>query len=170
MAMPSVTAYEAQPQDRATEQPASGVRAKRTPQAAPAPQTAPARLHPDQEAMLLMMKMVERVEVARSFAKIAAGLLSVTASKASEQLRIAADAKMAEVIDRDGGLKSRYGRVLKVVKAAKDAAVHVAAHRNDTTERAAPSERGPETQDAPITQDPETQQAPDATAPHNHFD
>lgn len=116
-----------------------------------------------------MMKMVERVEVARSFAKIAAGLLTVTASKASEQLRIAADAKMAEVIDRDGGLKSRYGRVLKVVKAAKDAAAHVAAHRNDG-ERAAESERMPETQDAPITQGPETQQAPDATAPHNHFD
>lgn len=119
-------------------------------------------MHPDQEAMLLMMKVVDRIEVAKSFAKIAAGILTVTAVKASEQLRVTADAKMAEVIEREGGLKTKYGKALRIVKAAKEAAVHVAANRAE-----AAAEPGEE---APVTQDPETQQAPDATAAYNHFD
>jgi len=167
MAMPNATAFEAQtqtPSDRPSEQPDSGPRARR-PAAAPgaAPHAAPARMHPDQEAMLLMMKVVDRIEVARSFAKIAAGILTVTAAKASEQLRVVADAKMAEMIDREGGLKTKVGKALRIVKAAKEAAVHVAAHRAD----AGAEESGETADEAPITQDPETQQAPAATAPHN---
>ena len=120
--------------DRATEQPISGPRARR-PAAAAAAATATAaaasslRLSPDEEAMQLMMKVVERVEVAKSFAKIAAGLFTVTAARATVQLRAVADAKMAESIEREGGLMTRVDRVRKIARAAKDAAVHVATHR-----------------------------------------
>jgi hypothetical protein len=125
------------------------------------------RLTPDQEAMQLMMKVVERVEVAKSFAKIAAGLLTVTAARASVELRSAADAKIAETIDREGGLKSGYDRVRKIARAAKDAAVHVATHRparereSGESDEAAASDPAPETQDAPVSDDvPSTQAAP----------
>ena len=123
--------------DRATEQPISGPRARRpvAAAAATAATTAAAaaasspRLSPDEEAMQLMMKVVERVEVAKSFAKIAAGLFTVTAARATVQLRAVADAKMAESIEREGGLMTRVDRVRKIARAAKDAAVHVATHR-----------------------------------------
>ena len=108
MAMPSES-YEA---PASTEQPASR-----------------ARRHPDEEAMLLMMKVVERVEVAKSFAKIATGLVAGIAANAAVQLRAAADAKMSAVVEREGGLKSRYDRMRTIAKAATDAAVHVATHR-----------------------------------------
>jgi len=87
------------------------------------------RLSPDEEAMQLMLKVVERVEVAKSFAKIAAGIVSVTAARASVQLRAVADAKMAEAKEREGGVLSQVDRVRKIARAAKDAAVHVATHR-----------------------------------------
>ncbi len=122
--------------DRATEQPISGPRARRPVAVAAAAAAADAaaaasspRLSPDEEAMQLMMKVVERVEVAKSFAKIAAGLFTVTAARATVQLRAVADAKMAETIERDGGLMTRVDRVRKIARAAKDAAVHVATHR-----------------------------------------
>ena len=123
--------------DRATEQPISGPRARRpvAAAAATAATTAAAaaasspRLSPDEEAMQLMRKVVERVEVAKSFAKIAAGLFTVTAARATLQLRAVADAKMAESIEREGGLMTRVDRVRKIARAAKDAAVHVATHR-----------------------------------------
>lgn len=114
-------------EDRATEQPISGTRARRattTAAAAPSP-----RLSPDEEAMQLMMKVVERVEVAKSFAKIAAGIFTVTAARATVQLRAVADAKMAETVEREGGLRSQVDKVRKIARAAKDAAVHVATHR-----------------------------------------
>jgi len=114
--------------DRATEQPISGPRARR-PVAAAAAAASSLRLSPDEEAMQLMMKVVERVEVAKSFAKIAAGLFTVTAARATVQLRAVADAKMAESIEREGGLMTRVDRVRKIARAAKDAAVHVATHR-----------------------------------------
>jgi hypothetical protein len=113
--------------DRATEQPISGTRARR-PAAAAAAAPSP-RLSPDEEAMQLMMKVVERVEVARSFAKIAAGIFTVTAARATVQLRAVADAKMAETVEREGGLRSQVDKVRKIARAAKDAAVHVATHR-----------------------------------------
>ena len=118
--------------DRATEQPISGPRARRPVAAATAATAAAAsspRLSPDEEAMQLMRKVVERVEVAKSFAKIAAGLFTVTAARATVQLRAVADAKMAETIEREGGLMTRVDRVRKIARAAKDAAVHVATHR-----------------------------------------
>jgi hypothetical protein len=90
---------------------------------------APARLSPDEEAMQLMLKLVERAAVAKSFAKIAAGIFSVTATRATVQLRAVADAKMAETIEREGGLRSQVDKVRKIARAAKDAAVHVATHR-----------------------------------------
>ena len=79
--------------------------------------------------MLIMMKVVERVEVAKSFAKIATGLVAGIAANAAVQLRAAADAKVIAVVEREGGLKSRYERVRTIAKAATDAAVHVATHR-----------------------------------------
>ena len=79
--------------------------------------------------MQLMMKVVERVEVAKSFARIAAGIFTVTAARAGVQLRAVADAKMAEAAQRDGGVLSQVDRVRKIARAAKDAAVHVATHR-----------------------------------------
>jgi hypothetical protein len=91
--------------------------------------TAAARLSPDEEAMQLMLKLVERVEVAKSFAKIAAGIFSVTAARAAVQLRAVADAKMTETVEREGGLRSQVDKVRKIARAAKDAAVHVAKHR-----------------------------------------
>jgi hypothetical protein len=109
-------------------------------------------MSPDQEAMLLMMKVVERVEVAKSFAKIAAGLLTVSAARASVQLRTVADAKMAETIEREGGLKTKVDRVRKIARAAAEAAVHVATHR-PAREGAHEDDAAPETQQAPITQD-----------------
>lgn len=90
------------------------------------------RLTPDEEAMQLMMKVVERVEVAKSFAKIAAGLVSVSAARAGMQLRAVADAKMAEAVERDGGVLSQVDKVRKIARAAKDAALHVATHRPET--------------------------------------
>lgn len=117
-----------------SEQPVSRARPRRAaraaalpPAAAPAP--APVRRHPDEEAMLLMMKVVERVEVAKSFAKIATGIVAGVAASAAVQLRAAADAKMVSVVEREGGLKNRLDRVRKIAKAATDAAVHVATHR-----------------------------------------
>jgi hypothetical protein len=121
--------------DRATVQPVSGTRARRSAaaaspaSAASATSAASARLSPDEEAMQLMMMVVERVEVAKSFAKIAAGIFTVTAARASVQLRAVADAKMAESIEREGGLMTRLDKVRKIARAAKDAAVHVATHR-----------------------------------------
>ncbi len=108
-----------------SEQPASRPRPRRAARAAPAP----VRRHPDEEAMLLMMKVVERVEVAKSFAKIATGIVAGVAASAAVQLRAAADAKMVSVVEREGGLKNRLDRVRKIAKAATDAAVHVATHR-----------------------------------------
>ncbi len=112
------------PLQDAADQPISGTRGR--PEAVPPPR---ARLTPDEEAMQLMLKVIERVEVAKSFAKIAAGIFSVTAARATVQLRAVADAKMAETIEREGGLKNQVDRVRKIARAAKDAAVHVATHR-----------------------------------------
>ena len=113
--------------EHATEQPISGTRARQTTTtAAPAPSP---RVSPDEQAMQLMMKVVERVEVAKSFAKIATGIVAGVAASAAVQLRAAADAKMVSVVEREGGLKNRLDRVRKIAKAATDAAVHVATHR-----------------------------------------
>jgi hypothetical protein len=115
--------------DCATEQPISGTHARRPAAvAAPAPAPSP-RPSPDEEAMQLMMKVVERVEVAKSFAKIAAGIFTVTAARATVQLRAVADAKITETVEREGGLRSQVDKVRKIARAAKDAAVHVATHR-----------------------------------------
>jgi hypothetical protein len=132
--------------DLPTEQPPSGTRPR-------GPGASSKRLTPDEEAMLLMMKVAERVEVAKSFAKIAAGLLTVTAARASVQLRAVADAKMAETVEREGGLKDRFEHVRKIARAAKDAAIHVATHRPEREERDEDAEPIPSTQDAPATQD-----------------
>lgn len=108
-----------------SDQPASGTRVRGEAAAA----RARPRLSPDEEAMQLMVKVVERVEVAKSFAKIAASILGVTAARATVQLRAVADAKMAEAVERDGGVLGQVQRVRKIARAAKDAAVHVATHR-----------------------------------------
>lgn len=81
--------------------------------------------------MLLMTKVVERLEVATSFARIAAGLFTVSAARAAQRLRVVTDAKMYEVVDRPGGLKTHYDRARKIARAATEAAVHVATHRPD---------------------------------------
>jgi hypothetical protein len=111
--------------DRASEQPASGTRVRRE----PAEARTSTRLSPDEEAMQLMLKVVERVEVAKSFARLAAGIFTVTAARAGVQLRAVADAKMVEAVERDGGVVSQVEKVRKIARAAKDAAVHVATHR-----------------------------------------
>jgi len=118
--VPDVTPHQVQTrrEDRASDQPVSATRVRPS-----------ARLTPDEEAMQLMLKVVERVEVAKSFAKIAAGIFSVTAARATVQLRAVADAKMAEAVERDGGVLRQVDRVRKIARAAKDAAVHVATHR-----------------------------------------
>jgi hypothetical protein len=87
---------------------------------------------PDEEAMRLMMEVARRAQIARSFAKLASGLLTVGAAQASLQLRAAADARLAEM--------------RRVARAAKDAAVHVATHRPER----APDDAPPVTQDAPV--------------------
>ena len=89
----------------------------------------PKRLNPDQEAMLLMMKLIDRIEVATSFAKIAAGLATVTATRASEQLRVT--------------------RVLKIARAAAGAAVHVAKKRVKPQVVDTDVDDPPDTQEAP---------------------
>jgi len=92
----------------------------------------PAHVSPDEEAMLLMTKVLERALVAKSFAKLASALLTVGAAQASVQLRAAADAKLSEM--------------KKVARAAAEAARHVA------TKRPVPdADDIPETQDAPVT-------------------
>lgn len=118
-----------------TNEPVSGPRQTRAPRA----------LTPDEEAMQLMVKVMERARVATSFAKLAGGLLAATGAQASMVLRAVADAKVAEM--------------RKMARAAKDAAVHVATHRPDPDAPApAPEseelpETLPETQDAPPAQD-----------------
>lgn len=77
--------------------------------------------------MLLMMKVLERAQVAKSFAKLAAGLITVSAARASVQLR-------------EGPIKSRLDSVRKIARAATDAAVHVATQRAEPeTTREAPA-------------------------------
>ena len=122
MPMPLHEVPEAQPHQVP---PVSRTRVRRE-EAEPRPRL---RLSPDEEAMQLMLEVVERVEVAKSFAKIAAGIFSVTAARAAVQLRAVADAKMAEAIERDGGVLGQVDRIRKIARAAKDAAVHVATHR-----------------------------------------
>ena len=109
----------------------------------------PSRPSPDEEAMQLMMKVVERVEVAKSFAKIAAGIVGVSAVRAGASLRAVADAKIAEAATHDRGVLSHVEKVRKIARAAKDAALHVATQRPETK-----PETNPETQ--PDSQ-PETQ-------------
>ncbi len=84
--------------------------------------------------MRLMMKVIDRVEVARSFAKIAAGIITVSAARAARQLRVVADAKLGAVVAREGGLETHYGRARKIAHAAAAAAVHVATHRPEKAE------------------------------------
>lgn len=124
--------------------------------------------------MLLMAKVVERVEVARSFARLAAGIVTLNAARATVQLRAVADQKIAETIEREGGLRSRYGRALEVARAARDAAIHVATHRpkrgragSGAARESAPEtnlpddEAAPETAPAPETET-ETEETPAA--------
>lgn len=132
-------------EERPSEQPISGTRARRSAPArgsAPVPERTPRLGHdhdPDREATLLMMKVVERVEVARSFAKLAAGILTESAVRASAQLRAAADRTIRGTVEREGGLRSRYDRALRVARAAREAAIHVATHRPDRAPSDAPA-------------------------------
>lgn len=89
---------------------------------------------PDEEAMRLMREVARRAQIARSFAKLAGGLLTVSAARASLSLRAAADARLAEV--------------RRVARAATEAAVHVAAHAPDRA-----IDEAPISEDAPaVTQ------------------
>lgn len=108
-----------------TTEPSSGTRDSR-----PAPAQG-ARSSADEEAMRLMVSLARHAQIATSFAKLAGGLLSVTAAQASLQLRAVADAKLVEV--------------KRIARAATEAAVHVATTR---PERAKADEE-PVTQDAP---------------------
>ena len=143
MAMP----MPAQGSETKTQEPVSGTRA--------------ARMTPDQEAMLLMTKIVERALVAKSFAKIAAGLLTATAASASVHLRAAADAKISETIDRtidrEGGIRSRVEsrveHVKKLARVAAESAAAVAARRvQPEAQPDSPPDSQPETQPEPETQ------------------
>jgi hypothetical protein len=89
----------------------------------------PRRISPDEEAMRLMMDVARRAQVAKSFAKLAGGLLTVSAAQASLQLRAVADAKLTEV--------------KRLAQAAKDAAVHVAKQRTERAAKGAPEEQTP---------------------------
>ena len=112
------------PHDVHDHDPFAGKRANRPPHE---------RTSPDEEAMHLMTKVLERALVAKSFAKLAGGLLTVSAAQATLQLRAVADAKLAEV--------------KRVARAATEAALHVA-----TKPKKAPStDEAPETEDAPVT-------------------
>lgn len=91
----------------------------------------PGRMPADEEAVRLMANLLERAQVARSFAKLAGGLLAVSATQASLQLRAVADAKLAEM--------------MRVARAVKDAAVHVATQGPEHE-----TEVAPETQNAPV--------------------
>ena len=93
------------------------------------PATKPRRISADEEAMQLMMDVARRAQVAKSFAKLAGGLLTVSAAQASLQLRAVADAKLAEM--------------KRLAQAAKDAAVHVAKQRTERTTKDAPEEQAP---------------------------
>ncbi len=115
------------------------------------------RPSPDEEAMQLMMKVVERVEVAKSFAKIAAGIVGVSAIRAGASLRAVADAKIAEAATHDRGVLSHVEKVRKIARAAKDAALHVATQRPDTkpeTKPEAQPDSQPETQPETPSADP----------------
>ena len=92
--------------------------------------------------MILMMKVVQRVEVAKSFAKLATGLVAASAAQAAVQLRALADAKVGAVVEGEGGLASRLDRVRKIARAATDAAAHVATQRPEpaTEPSASPAE------------------------------
>ena len=81
--------------------------------------------------MRLMVSLARHAQVAASFARLAGGLLSVTAAQASLQLRSVADAKLVEA--------------KRIARAATEAAVHVATTRHERTT----TEEAPVTQDAP---------------------
>ena len=98
------------PREPTTTEPHSGMRSNLPP---------PARVSPDEEAMRLMMEVTRRAQVAQSFAKLAGNLLTVSAAHASLQLRVTAEAKLAEM--------------RRLARAARDAA----APRRDAPTRAA---------------------------------
>jgi hypothetical protein len=117
------------------EQPASGTRrrpegAAASARASEAPRAR--RPSPDEEAMRLMQTVLQRAEVARSFTRLAAGLVTLSAARASAQVRAAAEETLAEALAREGGLGPRARRWVKIARAAKDAAIHVATHRPGT--------------------------------------
>ena len=103
------------------------------PETTPASERRARALTPDDEAMLLMQKILDRTAVAKSFAKIATGFVLGSAAVAAQHLRVATDAKV-----RAAGLDARLERVRKIARAATQAAVHVAKHRE------APAEATPE--------------------------
>ena len=74
--------------------------------------------------MRLMIEIARRAQVAKSFAKLAGGLLTVSAAQASRELRAVADAKLVEV--------------RRFAQAAKEAAVHVAKPRTESPAPDAP--------------------------------
>lgn len=72
---------------------------------------------------------IERAEVARAFATLTSGLVTMSAARAVSQLRAVADQKVAEAVTGKGAVGSRYAHWIRVARAARDAAVHVATHR-----------------------------------------
>ncbi len=80
---------------------------------------------PDEEALRLMSKLCNRLQVAKSFARIAAGMVQEQASHASSVLRVAAGVAKVQVAPQEAAVRARVEQVRRVARAAAEAAVHV---------------------------------------------
>ncbi len=89
-----------------------------------------------------MMRLAERFEVAKSFARIALSVAQVSAVRASKGLRDAAEDAIADSLEDDASLPSRVAALSRVARAAAGAAVHVAKQRAESVARGVGEEPG----------------------------
>lgn len=96
--------------------------------AAPAPDSQRVRVRdPEEEAIEIATRVVERFEVAKSLARLFAGVAREHAAVAGAGLKALADQKVAEIVAKDGGkLAARALQAQRFAKAAAAAAAHAA--------------------------------------------
>jgi hypothetical protein len=80
---------------------------------------------PDEEALRLVVKLANRLQVARSFARLTAGVLQERAARASEVLKVYSQVAKVQLAPSEAALRARVDHVQRVARAAAEAAVQV---------------------------------------------
>jgi hypothetical protein len=80
---------------------------------------------PDEEALRLVVKLANRLQVARSFARLTAGVLQERAARASEVLKVYSEVAKVQLAPSEAALRARVDHVQRVARAAAEAAVQV---------------------------------------------